>query len=341
LKNSDTILVVGGAGYVGSHTCKALSKAGYTPLVFDNLSTGHKNFVKWGPLVQGDIRDTSAVLHAIRFHKAKAVLHFAASAYVGESVTDPQKYYENNVTGSLSLLRGMLEAGCKKLVFSSSCAIYGEPDELPIRETAPQNPVNPYGTSKLMVERILSDYAPAYGLDSTALRYFNASGADPEGELGELRDPETHLIPRAMMAVQGYISNFAVFGNDYPTPDGTAIRDYIHVSDLAEAHVAALQHLLAGKASGAFNLGAGRGYSVKQVLDAIAAETGESLPVSEASRREGDPPVLVADVSLSHTELGFAPRLSDLKTIVETAWAWHRRAHPRLREHLRRDFLDA
>jgi UDP-glucose 4-epimerase/UDP-arabinose 4-epimerase len=338
---SDTILVVGGAGYVGAHTCKALSKVGYTPLVFDNLSTGHKNFVKWGPFVQGDIRDTGAVLHAIRFHKAKAVLHFAASAYVGESVTDPQKYYENNVTGSLSLLRGMLEAGCKKLVFSSSCAIYGEPDELPIRETAPQNPVNPYGTSKLMVERILSDYALAYGLDSTALRYFNASGADPEGELGELRDPETHLIPRAMMAVQGYICNFAVFGNDYPTPDGTAIRDYIHVSDLAEAHVAALQHLLAGKAIGAFNLGTGRGYSVKQVLDAIAAETGESLPVSEASRREGDPPVLVADVSLSHTELGFAPRLSDLKTIVETAWAWHRRAHPRLREHLRRGVLDA
>jgi UDP-arabinose 4-epimerase len=327
---SHTVLVVGGAGYVGAHTCKALSKAGYTPLVFDNLSTGHKNFVKWGPFVQGDIRDTGAVLHAIRSHKTKAVLHFAASAYVGESVTDPQKYYENNVAGSLSLLRGMLEAGCKKLVFSSSCAIYGEPDELPIRETAPQNPVNPYGTSKLMVERILSDYAPAYGLDSTALRYFNASGADPDGELGELRDPETHLIPRAMMAIQGYISNFAVFGNDYPTPDGTAIRDYIHVSDLAEAHVAALQHLLASKASGAFNLGTGRGCSVKQVLDAIAAETGESLPVSEASRREGDPPVLVADVSLSHMELGFAPRLSDLKTIVETAWAWHRRAHPRL-----------
>jgi UDP-glucose-4-epimerase GalE len=326
---SGTVLVVGGAGYVGAHTCKALSKAGYIPLVFDNLSTGHKNFVKWGPFVQGDIRDTGAVLQAIRSHKTEAVLHFAASAYVGESVTDPQKYYENNVAGSLSLLRGMLEAGCKKLVFSSSCAIYGKPDELPIRETAPQNPVNPYGASKLMVERILSDYAPAYGLDSTALRYFNASGADPEGELGELRDPETHLIPRAMMAIQGYITNFAVFGNDYPTPDGTAIRDYIHVSDLAEAHVLALQHLLASKAGGAFNLGTGHGYSVKQVLDAIAAETGESLMTVTASRRPGDPAVLVADATLSRAQLGFAPILSDLKSIIHTAWGWHSRAHPK------------
>jgi UDP-glucose-4-epimerase GalE len=324
-----TVLVVGGAGYVGAHTCKALSKAGYIPLVFDNLSTGHKNFVKWGPFVQGDIRDTGAVLQAIRSHKTEAVLHFAASAYVGESVTDPQKYYENNVAGSLSLLRGMLEAGCKKLVFSSSCAIYGKPDELPIRETAPQNPVNPYGASKLMVERILSDYAPAYGLDSTALRYFNASGADPEGELGELRDPETHLIPRAMMAIQGYITNFAIFGNDYPTPDGTAIRDYIHVSDLAEAHVLALQHLLASKAGGAFNLGTGHGYSVKQVLDAIAAETGESLMTVTASRRPGDPAVLVADATLSRAQLGFAPILSDLKSIIHTAWGWHSRAHPK------------
>jgi UDP-glucose-4-epimerase GalE len=326
---SGTVLVVGGAGYVGAHTCKALSKAGYIPLVFDNLSTGHKNFVKWGPFVQGDIRDTGAVLQAIRSHKTEAVLHFAASAYVGESVTDPQKYYENNVAGSLSLLRGMLEAGCKKLVFSSSCAIYGKPDELPIRETAPQNPVNPYGASKLMVERILSDYAPAYGLDSTALRYFNASGADAEGELGELRDPETHLIPRAMMAIQGYITNFAVFGNDYPTPDGTAIRDYIHVSDLAEAHVLALQHLLASKAGGAFNLGTGHGYSVKQVLDAIAAETGESLMTVTASRRPGDPAVLVADATLSRAQLGFAPILSDLKSIIHTAWGWHSRAHPK------------
>jgi UDP-arabinose 4-epimerase len=324
------ILVTGGAGYVGAHTCKALHRSGYTPVVFDNLSTGHRSFVRWGPLVEGDIGDAAAVLAAIRIHRPEAVLHFAASAYVGESVTNPQKYYDNNVAGSLSLLKAMLEAGCRKLVFSSSCAIYGEPDELPIRETAPQNPVNPYGASKAMVERMLSDYARAYALQSVALRYFNAAGADPESELGELRDPETHLIPRAMMAIQGYLPGFAVFGSDYDTPDGTPIRDYIHVSDLAEAHVAALRRLLAGGSGGAFNLGTGRGSSVKQVLDSIAAETGESLAVLHGQRREGDPAELVADASLSRSELGFEPRRSDLKTIIHTAWNWHRRAHPKM-----------
>jgi UDP-glucose-4-epimerase GalE len=315
-------LVTGGAGYVGAHACKALRRTGYTPVVLDNLSTGHESFVRWGPLIRADIRDPDAVRHAMDAYPVEAVLHFAASAYVGESVADPQKYYENNVGGSLSLLRAMLEAGCRTLVFSSTCAIYGETAEIPIGETTPQNPVNPYGASKAMVERILRDYQQAHEIRATALRYFNASGADPEA----------HLIPRAMMAIQGHIQDFAMFGTDYPTPDGTAIRDYIHVSDLAEAHVAALQDLLAGKPSGAFNLGTGRGYSVKQVLDAIATETGERLSVSNASRREGDPPVLVADASLSRTELGFTPRLSDLKTIVQTAWAWHRRVHPRLSE---------
>jgi UDP-arabinose 4-epimerase len=328
--SSSAVLVTGGAGYVGSHTCKALRRSGYTPVVFDDLSTGHRSFVRWGPIVEGDIRDTKSLLEAIRFYNPEAVLHFAASSYVGESVTNPQKYYENNVVGSLSLLRAMLTAGCRRLVFSSSCSVYGAPENVPIRETTPQNPVNPYGASKAMIERMLCDYEQAHGIRAVALRYFNASGADPEGELGELREPETHLIPRAMMAIQGYISNFAVFGNDYPTPDGTAIRDYIHVCDLAEAHVAALRRLLAGEGGGTFNLGTGHGYSVKQVLDAIAAETGESLPISNASRREGDPPVLVADAALSHTELGFASRLSDLKTIVGTAWAWHLHAHPRL-----------
>jgi len=327
--SSGAILVTGGAGYVGAHTCKALHRAGYTPVVFDNLSTGHKGFVRWGPFIPGDIRDTDAVRRTVRAHQIDAVLHFAASAYVGESVADPQKYYENNVGGTLSLLRAMLESDCRTLVFSSTCAIYGEPAEIPISETTPQNPVNPYGTSKAMVERILCDYQRAHEMSTIALRYFNASGADPECEIGELRDPETHLIPRAIMAVQGHISDFAVFGSDYPTPDGTAIRDYIHVSDLAEAHVTALQHLLAGDPGGAFNLGTGHGYSVKQVLDVIAAETGENLPISNAPRREGDPPVLVANASLSRTELGFTPRLSDLKTIIGTAWAWHRRAHPR------------
>ncbi len=324
-----TILVSGGAGYVGAHTCKALRRAGHTPVVFDNLSTGHKTFVRWGPFVHGDIRDADAVLDAIRHYKAEAVLHFAASACVGEFVTDPQKYYDNNVAGSLLLLSAMLRAGCQKLVFSSSCAIYGEPQELPLRETAPRNPVNPYGASKLMVERMLCDYQRAYGLNSIALRYFNASGADPEGELGELRDPETHLIPRAMMAIQGYIPDFTVFGTDYDTPDGTAIRDYIHVSDLADAHVLALRRLLGGGRGGAFNLGTGQGYSVKEVLDAVAAETGQSLNVVTASRRHGDPPILVADATLSQVELGFAPDLSDLKTIVHSAWGWHRKAHPK------------
>ena len=326
-----TVLVTGGAGYVGAHACKALRREGYTPIAFDNLSTGHKSFVRWGPLVQGDIRDTDALLAAIGFHNTEAVLHFAASAYVGESVTNPQKYYENNVSGSLALLRAMLQAGCRKLVFSSSCAIFGEPDELPIRETAPHNPVNPYGTSKAMVERMLVDYAHAYGLESMSLRYFNASGADPDGELGELRDPETHLIPRAMMAIQGYISDFAVFGSDYDTPDGTPIRDYIHVSDLADAHVAALRRLLAGSSgSAAFNLGTGQGYSVKQVLDAIAAETGETLEILPGPRREGDPPELIAEASLSRSQLGISPRYSDLPTIIRTAWNWHRRAHPKM-----------
>jgi UDP-glucose-4-epimerase GalE len=327
--SSCAILVTGGAGYVGAHACKALHLAGFTPIVLDNLCTGHKHFVRWGPLIQCDIRDVDAVRDTLRAYQIEAVLHFAASAYVGESVADPQKYYENNVGGSLALLNAMLEVGCRKLVFSSSCAIYGEPKHIPIAEHTPQNPVNPYGASKAVVERILSDYQ-AHEVCSIALRYFNASGADPDGELGELRDPETHLIPRAMMAIQGHIDDFAVFGNDYPTPDGTAIRDYVHVCDLADAHVAAVRCLLADGEGGAFNLGTGRGYSVKQVLDAIAVETGESLPIFHASRREGDPPVLVADASLSKQELGFAPRMSDLKAIVRTAWAWHRKAHPRL-----------
>jgi len=321
------ILVTGGAGYVGAHTCKALRRSGYTPVVFDNLSTGHRRFVRWGPLVQGDIRDYAALLDAIDLCKPKAVLHFAALSSVGDSVSDPVKYYDNNVAGSLSLLRAMLDGGCRKLVFSSSCAVFGEPCEMPIRETSRLDPVNPYGASKLMVERILADYGMADELQSIALRYFNASGADPDGEVGELHDVETRLIPRALMAIQGQISDFAVYGTDYDTADGTAIRDYVHVADLAEAHVLALRRLLCGGAGGAFNLGAGRGYSVRQVLDAITAETGQRLPVAKGPRREGDPPVLIADAALARAELGFAPSKSDLKSIIRTAWAWHRRTH--------------
>jgi UDP-glucose 4-epimerase/UDP-arabinose 4-epimerase len=322
-------LVTGGAGYVGAHTCKALSDAGYLPVVIDNLSTGHAGFVRWGPLIEANIGDVDAVLAAFRSHRIAAVLHFAASALVEESVNDPQKYYENNVAASLALLAAARQAGCRKIVFSSSCAVYGQPDETPIREETAKHPVNPYGASKLVIERVLNDYGAAYALESVALRYFNACGADPDCEIGELRDPETHLIPRAMMALQGYCADFTVFGGDYPTEDGTPIRDFVHVADLADAHVASVRRLIDGGSGGAFNLGTGRGYSVKQVIEAINAETGRRLTVGHGPRRKGDPPILVADATRARTELGFRPRLSDLKTIIATAWAWHSRVHPK------------
>jgi UDP-glucose 4-epimerase/UDP-arabinose 4-epimerase len=323
------VLVAGGAGYVGAHTCKALARADFLPVVLDNLSTGHRDFVRWGPLVQADLHDTSKITDTIRQHDCVAVLHFAAFALVGESVTDPAKYYANNVTGTLSLLAGMRAAGCDALVFSSTCAVYGQPAQVPIVEDTRPDPINPYGASKLMVERILSDFRPAYGLRSIALRYFNACGADPDSEIGEMRDPETHLIPRAMMALQGHIADFAVFGSDFETPDGTPIRDYVHVADLADAHVAALRLLLSGGPGGVFNLGTGRGHSVREVLDAIEREAGERLPDVTGPRRAGDPAVLVADPARARSELGFDPTLSDLATIVRTAWAWHCRMHPR------------
>ena len=323
------VLVAGGAGYVGAHTCKSLARAGFLPVVLDNLSTGHREFVRWGPLVQGDLRDAATVTDTIRRHACVAVLHFGAFAYVGESVSDPAKYYDNNVVGTLSLLAGMRTAGCDALVFSSTCAVYGQPAQVPIVEDTPPDPINPYGASKLMVERILSDFRPAYGLRSVALRYFNACGADPDNEIGELRDPETHLIPRAMMALQGHIDDFAVFGTDFDTPDGTAIRDYVHVADLADAHVVALQQLLGGSPGGVFNLGTGHGYSVKEVLQAIEQEVGERLPGVTGPQRSGDPAVLIADPMRARSVLGFEPVHSDLPTIIRTAWAWHRRAHPR------------
>jgi UDP-glucose-4-epimerase GalE len=323
-----TVLVTGGAGYVGAHACKALRTAGYLPITLDNLVTGHSGFVRWGPLLRGDIRDREIVNRAIESHHVQAVLHFAASAYVGESMKEPQKYYENNVAGSLALIGAMFDAGCRKIIFSSSCAVYGEPQELPIRESAQQNPVNPYGASKMMVERILYDYHQAGLLDFVSLRYFNACGADPDGEIGELREPETHLIARAMMAIQNHVDDFAIFGTDYPTADGTAIRDYVHVCDLADAHVASLELVMQG-ASGSFNIGTGQGYSVKKILDAIQLETGITLDVRRSARRSGDPAVLIADPSLAKKELGFSPRCSDLSTIVKTAWNWHQRAHPK------------
>jgi UDP-glucose-4-epimerase GalE len=321
------ILVTGGAGYIGSHCCRALVGAGYHPVVFDNFSTGHRNFVT-GSLVVGDLMDKAALARAFAQHDIVAVMHFAASSLVGESVVDPQKYYWNNVAGTLSLLDAMREAGCNRLVFSSSGAVYGNADSKALPETFACAPINPYGASKWMIERILADYRSAYGLGSFCLRYFNASGADPSGEIGELRDNETHLIPRAMMALQGHVGDFAVFGDDYDTPDGTAIRDYIHVTDLAAAHRLALKLLLQGHSGGAFNLGTGAGFSVREILNAIAAETGREVPHVVKPRRSGDPTYLVADPSAARETLKFRAVHSDLATIIRSAWAWHQKAHP-------------
>src|SRR5580704_5511919 len=287
------ILVTGGAGYIGSHCCRALTAAGYHPVVYDNFSTGHRSFVT-GSLVTGDLADTAALARAFGQHRIVAVMHFAAASLVGESVIDPQKYYLNNVAGTLSLLQTMREAGCHRLVFSSTGAVYGDADNRALPESYACAPINPYGASKWMIERILADYRSAYGLGAVCLRYFNASGADASGGIGELRESETHLIPRAMMALQGHVRDFAVFGDDYDTPDGTAIRDYIHVTDLAAAHVSALNLLMQGHVGGAFNLGTGTGFSVREILAAIAAETGRNVPHTIKPRRSGDPAYLVA-----------------------------------------------
>ena len=323
------ILVTGGAGYIGAHCCKALSEAGYLPVCVDDLSTGSRDFVKWGPLVVGSIRDTARVAETIRSHHIAAVMHFAAFSQVGESVADPQKYYLNNVGGTLSLLAAMREAGCSRLVFSSTGAVYGNAGRDPISEDAAGAPVNPYGVSKWMIEQMLTDFRAAYQLNSICLRYFNASGAERSASIGEFRDPETHLIPRAMMALQGHVEDFAIFGDDYETPDGTAVRDYIHVEDLAAAHILALDALLNGSVGGCFNLGTGSGCSVREVIAAVEAAAGRKVPLSVKPRRIGDPPILVADPSSAQTSLGFRPVVSDLATIVASAWAWHQKAHPR------------
>lgn len=327
MSENHRILVVGGAGYIGSHCCKGLAEAGYEPVCFDNLSTGHRRFVRWGPLIEGDIQDQLLLASSIEEHKPIAVLHFAASSLVGESVSDPEKYYRNNVEGTLSLLRAMRQTECKTLVFSSSGAVYGESHKGLISESEFPRPVNPYGRTKLIIEQILADFQRAYGLASICLRYFNASGADPSGEIGEDHDPETHLIPRALMAMQGRLKDFAIFGDDYDTPDGTPVRDYIHVTDLAQAHVLAVKCLLSGAEGGCFNLGTGQGYSVKQILAQILAETGRSTPHTIRERRPGDPPVLVADPARAKAILGFQPLYSDLPTIVRTACKWHQKVH--------------
>ncbi len=316
------VLVTGGAGYIGSHTCKALAKRGITPVTYDNIIYGHKWAVKWGPLHEGDILDSKKLVEVLKQEKIEGVFHFAAFAYVGESVQDPLKYYHNNVLGSIRLLEAMKEVGVRKFIFSSTCATYGIPKQTPILETFEQNPINPYGQSKLIVEQILRDCAKAGDVSATALRYFNASGADSELETGEDHSPETHLIPLTLDAAYGRRKNITVFGTDYATPDGTCVRDYIHVSDLAEAHVLAFEKM---PATGfrAINLGTGHGASVREIISAVEKHVGRKVPVVEGARREGDPPVLVASDERARQELGWNPRNSNLDNIVVTAARWH------------------
>lgn len=313
------ILVTGGAGYIGSHTAKLLRSEGIEPVVYDNLTTGIRTSVRWGPFVEGDVLDLQCLIETIEKYVPDAVIHFAASAYVGESVQNPAKYYNNNVCGALSLVDACRQTGLQNIIFSSSCAVYGVPSVLPIDEATPKAPINPYGRTKLIGEYMLADYAAAFGLRYVALRYFNACGADPEGELGEWHVPETHLIPRALLAAAGRIPHLEIFGDDYDTPDGTCIRDYIHVADLAQAHLLAFRHLAGGGGNLAVNLGSSHGFSIREVLKAIEEITGSKVPVMMHTRRQGDPPSLYADASLARRTLGFQPRYSDLKTIVRTA----------------------
>ncbi len=314
------ILVTGGAGFIGAHTCKELAAHGFQPIAFDNLSRGHRDAVQWGPFVHGDILNQDDLERAFERYQPKSVIHFAALAYVGESVEQPLAYYQNNVSGLINLLDAMVRHGVDTIVFSSSCATYGIPDVLPIAEDAPQRPISPYGHSKLMCEQILKDLATARNFRIALLRYFNACGADPRGQLSERHDPETHLIPLAIDAASGRGPPLQIFGADYPTADGTCERDFIHVSDLARAHVAALNRANNGSAALALNLGTGRGYSILEIVSAIERVTGHPVPVIRGPRRPGDPATLVADASRAERVLHFKPKYSDLETIIQTTW---------------------
>ncbi|MCM0605520.1 MAG: UDP-glucose 4-epimerase GalE [Xanthomonadaceae bacterium] len=316
------IIVTGGAGYVGSHAVKRLAHDGHEILVIDNLVHGHAEAVKWGDLEKIDLLNLEALTDALNQFEPESVLHFAAYAYVGESVREPVKYYENNVLGTLNLLKAMKSAKCSKLVFSSTCATYGEPKIIPITESTPQHPINPYGQTKLMVEQILRDAHTAYGLESVSLRYFNAAGADPEGEIGENHHPETHLIPLTLQTALGKRAEIEVLGTDYPTADGSCIRDYIHVMDLAEAHVLALKYLEKKPGVHAFNLGTETGTSVLEIIKAAEKVSGKKLKVKHSPRRAGDPPVLVADASLAKRELGWKLQHSSIDHIIRDAWKW-------------------
>lgn len=319
------IVVTGGAGYVGSHACKRLAADGHQILVIDNLVHGHAEFVKWGDLEKVDLLNLEALTDALTQFEPESVLHFAAYAYVGESVREPVKYYENNVLGTLNLLKAMKATKCQQLVFSSTCATYGEPKLIPITESTPQHPINPYGQTKLMVEQILRDAHTAYGLESVSLRYFNAAGADPEGEIGEDHHPETHLIPLALQAASGKRSELEVFGTDYETPDGSCIRDYIHVNDLADAHVLALKYMKKKPGAHAFNLGAEQGTSVLQIISTVESVTGKKIKTKHSPRRAGDPPILIANASLAKKELGWKPKRSEIDSIIQDAWIWQQK----------------
>ncbi len=319
------VLVTGGAGYVGSHCCKAFANAGWDVVVYDNLSRGWRDFVRWGPLVEADTLDPDALRVAMREHRPDAVAHFAALAYVGESVTSPELYYRTNAQGALNVLAAMRDAGVGQFVFSSTCATYGEPTQIPIDETHAQAPINPYGWSKLFVEKMLSDFDRAYGLRYIALRYFNAAGADPDGEIGERHEPETHLIPLILSAAMNPEAPVTVFGNDFNTRDGTAIRDYIHVLDLANAHCLALERLAKGGASDVFNLGSETGASVLEIAAAAESATGRAIARRIGPRRAGDPPMLVASAKKARQTLGWRPQHSTVEEIISTAWAWHSR----------------
>lgn len=322
------VLVVGGAGYIGSHACKMLSQKGYNPIVFDNLIYGHKEFVKWGEFVLGDLANIDQIRLVFQKYKIDAVMHFAAFAYVGESVEHPQKYYANNVVATLNLLNVMVEFNVKKFIFSSTCATYGNPQYLPIDENHPQSPINPYGMSKLMVESILKDYSKAYDFKFVSLRYFNASGCDPECEVGENHSPETHLIPLILDAAIGKRDNIKVFGTDYDTRDGSAVRDYIHVIDLAEAHILALESLLAGGESDIFNLGNGQGFTVKEVIECVKRVTQKEFDVIYTERRAGDPSSLIGSSEKIISKLNWTPKFNKLEDVIKTAWDWHKKLNP-------------
>jgi UDP-arabinose 4-epimerase len=317
------VLVCGGAGYIGSHTAKLLAHKGHTPVVYDDLSFGHDWAVKWGPLEQGDLGDRDRLRKVIRKHHIEAVVHFAAFIQVGESVQLPAKYYRNNFVNTLTLLETMVETGVRDIIFSSTAATYGVPEQMPIPETEKQLPINPYGESKLFVEYALRSFARAHGIRWVVFRYFNAAGADPDGEIGEDHTPESHLIPLIIQAALGQRPHISVFGTDYPTKDGTCVRDYVHICDLAEAHVTALDYLKNGGEPGAFNLGTGEGYTVREVIQAVERVSGKPVPVVEQPRRDGDSDSLVADSTRARQVLGWQPRLSALDDIVRTAWRWH------------------